>query len=349
MDHADYCMMRAPRPTLLCTATHDFFNIEDAWDTFRAAKRLYARLGHAERMSLVETDQPHGFSLRLREGAVHWMLRWLDRRDVPVVEPPDLKVLSDAEIRCTPKGEVMLIDGARSVYDLNRDYEKELAEKRKRLWDETPKAEILDRVRKLAGIRPLGDLPELKFEDLGTVEIVSKQTNFASAATSAIDLGAEAIVVVATQAEAVGMVAALYDRNYEGQIIGSETLVGPGVFDSNPDALADVPFPVYFLPSEVNAAGQRFVDAYEAEYGSAPDSFSAQGFNAVWITAVALAGAGAEPTRESLRDAFNALTEVPDTIYGTVSFENGQMFANQSVKIVSYSKPDGVIVPWTAP
>lgn len=190
---------------------------------------------------------------------------------------------------------------------------------------------------------------EAGVEDLGTVEIVSKQTNFASAATSAIDLGSQAIVVVATQAEAVGMVAALYDRNYEGQIIGSETLVGPGVFDSNPDALADVPFPVYFLPSEVNAAGQRFVEAYEAEYGRAPDSFSAQGFNAVWITAVALAGAGAEPTRESLRDSFNALTEVPDTIYGTVTFEGGQMLATQSVKIVSYSKPDGVIVPWTAP
>ena len=190
---------------------------------------------------------------------------------------------------------------------------------------------------------------EAGVEDLGTVEIVSKQTNFASAATSAIDLGSDAIVVIATQAEEVGMIAALYDRGYEGQIIGAETLVGPGVFDSNPDALADIPFPTYFLPTDVDAAGQRFVDAYEAEYGRAPDSFSAQGFNAVWITAVALAGAGAEPTRESFRDSLNALTEVPGTIYETVTFEGGQMFATQGVKIVSYSKPDGVIVPWTAP
>lgn len=184
-------------------------------------------------------------------------------------------------------------------------------------------------------------------ENLGTVEIVSKQTNFASAATSAIDLGADAIVVVATQAEAVGMIAALYDRNYEGQIIGSETLVGTGVFDSNPDALENVPFPVYFLPSDTDAAGQRFVDAYKAEYGTDPDSFAAQGFNAVWVTAVGLAGAGAEPTRESLRDSLNGLTEVSGTIYGTITMEGGQLFAVQSVKIVSYSKPDGVIVPWT--
>ena len=169
MDHADYCMMRAPKPTLLCTATHDGFNIEDAWTTFRSAKRLYARLGHAERMSLVETDKPHGYTLRLREGAVHWMLRWLDRRDVPVTEPADLKVLTDAEIQCTPKGEVMLLPGARNVYDLNRDYEKELAGRRKKLWAETPKAEMLDRVRKLAGIRALAELPQPKVEKLGTI------------------------------------------------------------------------------------------------------------------------------------------------------------------------------------
>jgi len=186
-------------------------------------------------------------------------------------------------------------------------------------------------------------------EDLGTVEIVAKQTNFASAATSAIALGAEAISISATQAEAVGMVAALYDKNYDGQIIGLETLTGVGVFDSNPDALDKVPFPVYFLPSEVNEAGQRFVDAYNAEYGTLPDSFAAQGFNAIWVMGAALAGAGVEPTRASLGESLNALTEVPGTIYGTVKFENGQMLAVESVKIVSYSKPDGVIVPWIAP
>jgi ABC-type branched-subunit amino acid transport system substrate-binding protein len=168
-------------------------------------------------------------------------------------------------------------------------------------------------------------------EDLGTVEIVAKQTNFASAATSAIALGAEAISISATQAEAVGMVAALYDKNYDGQIIDK------------------VPFPVYFLPSEVNEAGQRFVDAYNAEYGTLPDSFAAQGFNAIWVMGAALAGAGVEPTRASLGESLNALTEVPGTIYGTVKFENGQMLAVESVKIVSYSKPDGVIVPWIAP
>ena len=36
-------MMLAPRPVLLLTATHDFFDIQAAWESFRYAKRLYPR------------------------------------------------------------------------------------------------------------------------------------------------------------------------------------------------------------------------------------------------------------------------------------------------------------------
>lgn len=169
MDHADYCMMRAPKPTLLCTATRDFFDIEDAWASFRMAKRLYTRMGYAERMSLAETDEPHGFSLRLREAAVRWMLRWLAGRDEPIFEPADLKVLTDAEIQCAPRGQVMLLEGARSVYDLNRDYAAELAAKRKELWATAPREEMLRRVRALAGVRPAAELPKPQVRSVGTL------------------------------------------------------------------------------------------------------------------------------------------------------------------------------------
>eukprot|EP00913_Durusdinium_trenchii_P010869 g10198.t1 len=43
MDHADYLMMRAPKPTLILASTRDFFNIDGTWDTYRQAKRIYTR------------------------------------------------------------------------------------------------------------------------------------------------------------------------------------------------------------------------------------------------------------------------------------------------------------------
>lgn len=159
MDHADYCIMRAPAPTLLLTATRDYFNIEDAWLSFRMAKRVYGRFGYPERMDLAETDAEHGFTVQLREASVRFMLRWLLGRDEAVFEPPDLDVPTVAELQCTPQGEVMLLEGARSVYDLNRDYAQELKTRRENLWKTTPQEKLLERVAEIAGVRALRDLP----------------------------------------------------------------------------------------------------------------------------------------------------------------------------------------------
>jgi cephalosporin-C deacetylase-like acetyl esterase len=73
MNHPDFIHMRAPKPTLMCAATNDFFNINGTWRTYREAKRLYTRLGYGERVDLIETDSTHGFSIQLREGMVRWI------------------------------------------------------------------------------------------------------------------------------------------------------------------------------------------------------------------------------------------------------------------------------------
>ena len=166
MGHADYIHMRAAKPTLMCTATHDYFDIGGAWDTFREAKRLYGRLGFPERVDLVENDAKHGFNSPLRIAAVRWMRRWLLGVDDAITEP-DFPVLTDQEAACTPRSQVMLLDGARSTYDLNLDLESQLAEKRKRFWKETAPADALTEVRRITSIRKLADLPEPKVEEAG--------------------------------------------------------------------------------------------------------------------------------------------------------------------------------------
>jgi len=168
MDHADYVLMRAPRPTLMCTATRDFFDITGAWDTFRQAKRCYARLGFAERVDLVETDAEHGFSSPLRTAATRWMRRWLQGKDDAVTEAV-WPVLSDKEARCTPEGQVMQLGGARSVYDINRDFEQQLAAARKELWTSRGPQKMLDEVRRVTGIRRLGALPPPVCDKTGSI------------------------------------------------------------------------------------------------------------------------------------------------------------------------------------
>ncbi|MDO4569479.1 MAG: hypothetical protein Q4D38_03745 [Planctomycetia bacterium] len=156
MDHADYCMMRAPKPTLIGTATKDFFPIEMTWEGFRYSKRLFQRLGFGENIDLAETDNKHGYDKTLREATVRFMLRFLEKREHAIFEPEDAKLtVSDKEILVTPEGFTLLEPGARSTYDLNRDYAVELAKGRKAI-----DAQTQTEIRRLARIRPAADMPE---------------------------------------------------------------------------------------------------------------------------------------------------------------------------------------------
>ncbi|MBQ9456207.1 MAG: hypothetical protein IJU53_11130 [Thermoguttaceae bacterium] len=162
MDHADYCMMRAPKPTFFGTATKDFFPIEMGWESFRDAKRLYSRMGYGNQVDLTETDNSHGYDKTLREATVRFMLRFLDHREAPIFEPEWLQAHTDEEIQVTPEGFTMLLDGARSTFDLNRDYAKQLAAARKPI-----DAGTVAKIRDLAKVRDAKAFGEMKVQTLG--------------------------------------------------------------------------------------------------------------------------------------------------------------------------------------
>jgi len=171
MDHADYVMMRAPRPTLICTATRDFFPIEDAWHTYRAAKRFYDRFNASEKVSLIETDATHGWSTHLREATVRWMVRWFYDRNVEITEPESLKPLSREEHFCLEEKEVLKLEGAVSTFDLNRDYEKTLKPLRQERWKNGLTDELRNDIRRLIVARPLSEVPQPSVETKGEAKV----------------------------------------------------------------------------------------------------------------------------------------------------------------------------------
>jgi dienelactone hydrolase len=136
MDEADYCIMRAPKPTLICAGTRDVtFDFGGTWELFRDAKRFYSRLGHPDMIDLAAPDAPHGFTLQLREAVTRFMARHLLGKDIVVREIeklPDsfddnqLRDLSKPDwtpdqLQCTPKGQVRLLPGERSVFQINTE------------------------------------------------------------------------------------------------------------------------------------------------------------------------------------------------------------------------------------
>jgi hypothetical protein len=100
---------------------------------------------------------------------VRFMLRWLAGKNEAVVEP-EIEPLTDKQLECTPQGQVMLLSGARSVYDLNRDEATRLRELRKALARKQTPDERRAAIRAVAGIRPAEKLTAAKLENGDVVE-----------------------------------------------------------------------------------------------------------------------------------------------------------------------------------
>lgn len=168
LDQPDYVLLRAPRPTLISATTQDFFDVAGTWDNYRQAKRVYGRLGFPERVDLVEVAGEHGVQPENLASIVQWMRRWLPGRD-DVVPTTEYATRPPEELLCTDGGQVLQLPGERSVFALNEAYEKQLAERRRTLWNEQPREALLERVRAVAGIRPSEPSKPPAWKDLGRI------------------------------------------------------------------------------------------------------------------------------------------------------------------------------------
>ncbi len=168
MDHADYLMMRAPKPTLIACATKDFFDISGTWGAYRDAKRLFQRYGAGRNIELVEVDATHGWHPLLRKASVEFMVQHLDGRLVDATEP-EIQVLTAAEMNVTPEGQVLRLPGAVSAFDHVRLESERLAQQRSA---QPLDAEALrDAVRTTASITELSQLPEPQVKQLSDIKI----------------------------------------------------------------------------------------------------------------------------------------------------------------------------------
>lgn len=165
LDHPDYVLLRAPRPTLISSTTADFFDINGSWSTFRQAKRIYSQLGIPEAIDLVETEGSHGVRPQNLATITHWFARWLqhDDRRIAAQEP---SVLSVPELQCTTAGQVLTLPDQRTVYDFNAAEAKRLAGLRR---DTSSEADLRTSIRQLIKVPEQTSWQAPKFRDVGRV------------------------------------------------------------------------------------------------------------------------------------------------------------------------------------
>jgi cephalosporin-C deacetylase-like acetyl esterase len=151
MDHADYLLLHAPRPTLICAASRDFFDNQGTWASYREATLVYGVMGHAERVHLVEFDTTHGFPKPQREAVCRWMRRWLLGKDDAPVEV-DVALAKDEALQCTRSGQVLEDFKGKSVFHLNAERDRELAGVRGKKLAAMSTADLLKEMRRLVAL-----------------------------------------------------------------------------------------------------------------------------------------------------------------------------------------------------
>ncbi|MCG6188835.1 alpha/beta hydrolase family protein [Maribellus maritimus] len=141
LDHPDLIHMRAPKPTLIVTTTHDFFSQQGARETFAETQKSYTAVGEANNIRFTEDFGGHESTKKNRETVYAFFQEHL--KNPGNNTDNDVKTFKVEELWVTPTGQLGSSLKGKTVYDLNQEYfsEKELSQ-----------AELKQKVKEISGI-----------------------------------------------------------------------------------------------------------------------------------------------------------------------------------------------------
>ncbi len=150
LDHGDFLLARAPRPTLVVTTSRDYFSLQGARETVAAARPGFAALGSPEGLRLVTDDAPHMSTPANRERVYAFFLRAFGLTAADSLDR-DLGPWDQALLRVSATGQVAA-EGSRTIHDLivedSRPVLRALAERRREPGDHHA---LLAAARRLSG------------------------------------------------------------------------------------------------------------------------------------------------------------------------------------------------------
>ena len=119
LDYPDFIYGLAPKPFLALAGIRDFFPIDGARETYAEVRRVYEALGAGGKAAFFETDEGHGYTKPRRVRAYEWLGQWLKGTPDTSGEP-EVRILEERELFCTPTGQVATSLGGEDVFSLNR-------------------------------------------------------------------------------------------------------------------------------------------------------------------------------------------------------------------------------------
>jgi dienelactone hydrolase len=120
LDHGDFLIARAPKPTLVVTTTRDMFSIQGARETVESVQPAFKAPGAEDHLQMIEDDASHQSTRRNRERTYSFFMKHLEVSGSTALEE-DIPRIDPAKLRVTPGGQTTLLPGGKTVYDLLRE------------------------------------------------------------------------------------------------------------------------------------------------------------------------------------------------------------------------------------
>ncbi|HKT11669.1 MAG TPA: acetylxylan esterase [Terriglobia bacterium] len=131
IDRGDLLLAFAPKPLLMIYtpidrgATYSPTYIEGTKEVYKEVQAAYKLLGASGKAGLFATSQPHDYDFFSRRAAYGWFNRWLGE-EAWGTDEAEFDEAPDAELNCTPTGQVLTSLGGRTVVQLSADRLKKL-------------------------------------------------------------------------------------------------------------------------------------------------------------------------------------------------------------------------------
>jgi branched-chain amino acid transport system substrate-binding protein len=172
------------------------------------------------------------------------------------------------------------------------------------------------------------------------------EQDFRSTLVRVRDAAPEALILVAYYPDGAQVVRQARDMGLKQPIVATGSVYSPKFLELGGPAVEGVFTNANFFPGDPRPVVQRFVQGFQAMYGTEAGSYNARAYDAMVVATTVMRQFGAD--RQSIHDGLAKARDIPSVLFGTVTFDPATRRVSHPSSVDLVVK-DGRFAVWQKP